>query len=306
MVPNKEKSNTKTTKPRFFLGGFRFTYSKTKNKTLFKFSGAIISVCASIIFFHKLHFFDNPSFIFDSSQDKSNHNNTYQQNVYIGNNNPRVLGDTPDNDFPSIGDDVTPALLPFDIPEWSLEKGLFLHEGYICSRGRSDRPILAVNFKRGLMINERVSANILLGRNDRMVDLEHKPKAVLIFDQQMMIVPGVDIQRIEFNDFKHSFVTNKKLQQPVDITMPIIFVFEPAQILSNKLSFKYYLKFMSTDKEISTPTVSTGSFETYYGNDDPSLPRMFAIGLYEGSCIRINTFDVGSRNSNLQNYPYFN
>lgn len=205
-------------------------------------------------------------------------------------------------------EDVIPKKLElsiFDIKNWNLESGLIVDkDGSICSRGRSDRPILAVSYRPGLSLNEVVIINSSVHEYKKVKKGGQEPKIILEYDGSMIFFPGPDIERINFDDKGQNKKPNK-LPQPVDITKPMKVIFEPSQLVANKLAYRYSFKYRSTDLEIPEEMASLGSFESYRDGDSDGSSRSFSFGLYVGTCIKINSFDTSKQNRQIQFGNYF-
>lgn len=289
-----KKTKNNTTDNRNF-GWFSFSFIKEKKKLSLSIFGGI----------SLLGFVLPGNMTFNNTEDvtieQSAETNTMQsQTVNI--NTPSVLGvQSPD----IKGILIEPKLSPFNIAEWKLDRGLVFDNSYICSIGRSDRPILTASYIAGLSIDEVAIMNISVRdyKGELVVGSDQEPKAILIYDDSMIFFPAPDIARIGF-DNKGATSLNK-LPQPVDIKRPMMIAFEPTRIIANKLAYKYNFRYKSIDTEIEEGMSAFGSFELHQDNENHIFPRNLSIGLYAGSCIKIETFDTGSKNAQAQSYPYF-
>lgn len=303
----KEKVRTGFGEASGFLSFFLFFKNKRRSSLL---TGTV-----SIVFLGFGASFLSPNLNFnlgDSTRDQITQAPQIIQSPTINNNNtantPSVLGEENAGSNQSSSGSIElpekPELSVFNSSDWDLERGLYAEEGFICSRGRDDRPITAMRYKPGLSINEVMVVTFSIRKSKTADASSREPKIVLIYNDVMTIFPGEDPRYVEFNDFKAPQKLNK-LTQSVDINKPMTIVFEPSRLFANKLLYKYIFKFISVDPEISTTVPSLGSFESFQDNEDQSLPQNFFIGLYKDACVHINTFDTGSRNPRVRDYPYF-
>lgn len=289
MATKKKKVETQEKSKGFFGGVFFFSWESKKTKVL------AYSLSSALFFGAWNLFAPEINILVDRFQ--------FQPSVYS------PTEPLPQGRVAGVQDEPQkiPGLSPFDIEDWTLERGLFIEDGSICSRGRNDRPILTASYNHGLSVGDVAVINFSVHEHKKVKTGEQQPKAILVYGNSMVFFPSPDPGLVIFDDENkpNQPRPRNKLPELVDIAKPMMLVFEPSRLIANKLAFKYNFRYQSTDPEIPESVTSLGSFESYQDDTGDGLPRKLAFGLYVGTCIKISSFDTSVRNGQIQSDTYF-